>query len=44
MNCAKTLNKMKKIAKNKEIIELINSKIELLMKDPDKDVIDMLNK
>ena len=44
MNCAKTLNKMKKITRNKEINEMINNKIELLKKDPDKDVIDMLNK
>ena len=35
---------MKKITGNKDILEQINNKINILMKDPDKDVVIMLKK
>ena len=44
MNCASALMKMKKITKNKEILEQIDNKINILKKDTDRDVLYMLNK
>ena len=43
MNCASALIKMKKVTKNKEILEQIDNKINILKKDSDRDVIYMLN-
>ena len=44
INCASSLVNMKKITDNKDILEQINNKINILMKDPDKDVVIMLKK
>ena len=44
INCASSLVNMKKITNNKDILEQINNKINILMKDPDKDVVIMLKK
>lgn len=43
MNCASALLKMKKICTEKENLNTINELIELLKKDPDPDVVKMLN-